>query len=106
MKKIVKDSERWYPCICDSCGWVGSSADCGTDCGDSGDSDVYCPRCGSVDTDEYGCNHYPPFQWLTDLISRYKAWRINRDRARYYHEYAEYIIASQAEMKQGAKVQP
>ena len=36
---------RYFLTECEHCGWVGSSEQCGTNCGDWGDSDVYCPVC-------------------------------------------------------------
>lgn len=40
----------YYIASCDSCGWIGSSEDCGTDnYGD--DSDVYCPKCHASGAD-------------------------------------------------------
>lgn len=45
--------ERFYLTKCRSCGWVGSSEQCGTDSfGD--DSDVYCPVCFDA-----GCEQEP-----------------------------------------------
>jgi hypothetical protein len=86
MRKIVENEKKWYPCICGDCGYIGSSEYFGEDYGDGDDTDVICPRCGSFDTAEYGCNHYPPLHWLTDLICRYKAWSINKRRERYCQE--------------------
>ena len=82
---IVSEKSRYYPCMCNECGWIGSSGSCGTDNGyyDS-DSEVYCPRCGSPDTDEYKSARYPIYHLLTDLISRYKAWRMAKREAKYY----------------------
>jgi hypothetical protein len=84
--RIVKDG-NWYPCICNTCGWVGSSEECGCDMGDWGDSDVYCPQCGSMNTDEYEHDIYPFYHPLTSLISRFKAWRIITKEDKYWNNF-------------------
>jgi len=85
--KIVKTG-RWYPSKCETCGWIGSSEECGFDDDDSGDSNVYCPRCGSLDTNEYEHDKYPFYYFVTDLISRFTAWRMGLREARYWKECA------------------
>lgn len=56
--RIISDEEaknRYYPAECPHCGWVGSSAKLkgGGQIADTGDyDDVYCPVCGSIDTED------------------------------------------------------
>lgn len=79
----IKVSNTFYACKCNTCGWIGSSEYCGVDGGYEGDSDVYCPRCGSNDTDEYG-ERYPWHHFITDLFKRIKAWKTARAEAKYW----------------------
>ncbi len=82
----ICDESCWYPCKCNSCGWIGPSGECGTDWGDSGDTDIYCPRCGSINTDEYEYKRYPFYHPLTNLISRIRARRIRRKEAQSWNK--------------------
>lgn len=87
--KIANDKQRWYPCTCTQCGWIGSSEDVGTDnmeCFD--DSDIYCPRCGAF-AEEYEHDRYPLLIFFTDLISRFKGWRIRKHEAKYWKKVAD-----------------
>jgi hypothetical protein len=84
--KIVKKSDEWYECKCQACGWIGSSEDVGTDCGDSGDTDLYCPRCGCF-ADDYEHEYYPFHYLITNLISIFKAWRIRTLEEKNWKDY-------------------
>lgn len=87
--KIVTNYKKWLPVKCNSCGWLGSGEKCGNDWAWSDDSDCYCPRCGSSDTDTYEHNFYPIWHPVTDLISRIKGWRMRRAEEKYCGNEAE-----------------
>jgi hypothetical protein len=53
-----KITDRFYPCRCESCGYIGSSGNFGTDYGPGDDTDVYCPECHSNKNDEIETNDY------------------------------------------------
>jgi hypothetical protein len=49
--RVFDVPDPYYLASCDSCGWVGSSRDCGSDSGLRDDSDVYCPVCHRAGAD-------------------------------------------------------
>lgn len=63
----INVTDRYYPVLCQTCGWVGSSSELegGGAIADTGDHfDCYCPVCGQIDPDE--CEPVQPISIYKD----------------------------------------